>query len=160
MLEAFTWYKQSAFRWKGEKLVVYIDPWGLVGDLPPADLILITHAHGDHYEKSDIAKVKASKTAFVAPADVAKELSGKASELSGKAVSLAQDQRKAVLDAYGDLASRGEKLVSSVRRSAYTKRAVAQSKTARTQVKAAATSIRKAAGSTATATKAAAKKVG
>src|SRR5439155_1672818 len=75
--EAFTWYKQSAFRWKGEKLVVYIDPWGLVGDLPPADLILITHAHGDHYEKSDIAKVKASKTAFVAPADVAKELSGK-----------------------------------------------------------------------------------
>ena len=77
MLEAFTWYKQSAFRWKGEKLVVYIDPWGLVGDLPPADLILITHAHGDHYEKSDIAKVKASKTAFVAPADVAKELSGK-----------------------------------------------------------------------------------
>jgi len=89
----------------------------------------------------------------------AKELSGKASELSGKAVSLAQDQRKAVLDAYGDLAGRGEKLVSSVRRSAYTKRAVAQSKTARTQVKAAATSIRKAAGSTATATKAAAKKV-
>ena len=77
MLEAFTWYKQSAFRWKGEKLVMYIDPWGLVGDLPPADLILITHAHGDHYEKSDIAKVKASKTAFVAPADVAKELSGK-----------------------------------------------------------------------------------
>src|ERR671936_1526065 len=77
MLEAFTWYKQSAFRWKGERLVVYIDPWGLAGDLPPADLILITHAHGDHFEKSDIAKVKADKTAFVAPADVAKQLSGK-----------------------------------------------------------------------------------
>jgi len=76
MLESFTWYKQSAFRWKGERLVVYIDPWGLSGDLPPADLILITHAHGDHFEPQDIAKVKTSKTVQVAPADVAKELSG------------------------------------------------------------------------------------
>lgn len=76
MLEAFTWYKQSAFRWKGERLVLYIDPWGLTGDLPQADLVLITHAHGDHYSKDDLAKIKANKTVFVAPADVAKELSG------------------------------------------------------------------------------------
>ena len=76
MLEGFTWYQQAAFRWKTERLVVYIDPWGLSGDLPPADLILITHAHGDHYSKDDLAKIKASKTIFVAPADVAKELSG------------------------------------------------------------------------------------
>ena len=49
MLEGFTWYKQSAFRWKAERFVVYIDPWGLAGDVPPADLVLITHAHEDHY---------------------------------------------------------------------------------------------------------------
>ncbi len=76
MLEGFTWYKQSAFRWKGERLVLYIDPWGLGGDLPPADLVLITHAHGDHYSKDDLARVRGQKTNFVAPADVAKELSG------------------------------------------------------------------------------------
>ena len=76
MLDKFTWYKQSTFRWKDEKLVVYIDSWGLTDDLPPADLILITHAHGDHYAPDDIARVKAKKTVFVAPADVAKQLSG------------------------------------------------------------------------------------
>ncbi len=76
MLENFTWYQQSGYRWKGDRLVLYIDPWNLVGDLPPADLVLITHAHGDHYSTDDLAKVRASKTVFVAPADVAKELSG------------------------------------------------------------------------------------
>ena len=76
MLENITWYKQSAIRWKNERLVLYIDPWGLQGDLPPADVVLITHAHGDHYSNDDIKRVKAAKTTFIAPADVAKELSG------------------------------------------------------------------------------------
>ena len=76
MLDKFTWYKQSTFRWKDEKLVVYVDSWGLTDDLPPADLLLITHAHGDHFAPDDIARVKNEKTVIVAPADVAAQLSG------------------------------------------------------------------------------------
>ncbi len=92
LLKAFTWYKQSAFRWKGERLVVYIDPWGLTGDLPQADLVLISHYHFDHFSKDgdykepdksfapkgdgDLGKICGPKTVIVAPHDVAAELSG------------------------------------------------------------------------------------
>ena len=58
-----------------------------------------------------------------------------------------------------DLASRGEKLVGSIRSSAYTKRAVDQTKVARTQVKAARTSVRKAVETATEAAREAVKKV-
>jgi L-ascorbate metabolism protein UlaG (beta-lactamase superfamily) len=76
MLEAFTWYKQSAYRWKGGGLTVYIDPWGVSPQDGPADVIFITHAHFDHYQPDDIAIVRTGKTRIVAPHDVAKELGG------------------------------------------------------------------------------------
>ena len=75
MLERFTWFRQSAFRWRDEDLTVYIDPWGTTGD-PPADLILITHAHFDHFQIEEIERLLKPGTEIVAPADVAKEISG------------------------------------------------------------------------------------
>ena len=65
--------------------VILVDPWltvptnpdkNSVAELTRVDYILITHAHGDHFEPEDIAKVKAAKTVQVAPADVAQKLSG------------------------------------------------------------------------------------
>jgi dipeptidase len=84
----------------------------------------------------------------------------KARGLIGKAWAVAQTPRTTAVQAYQGLADRGEKLANGIRRSAYTRTALEQAKTARSQVKAATTSVRKAAGSSATAAKAAAKKVG
>ncbi|MHB1525887.1 MAG: MBL fold metallo-hydrolase [Candidatus Dormibacteria bacterium] len=75
MLEGFTWFKQSAYLWKGNGLSVYIDPWEVTTP-EPADLIVITHAHFDHLSPDDIERVRTPKTVVVAPRDVAQELSG------------------------------------------------------------------------------------
>jgi L-ascorbate metabolism protein UlaG (beta-lactamase superfamily) len=77
MLEKFTWYKQSAYKWKGGGITLYIDPWGLRDTEEPADVVFITHAHADHYEPADIAKIRKNTTQFVAPRDVAEKLDGK-----------------------------------------------------------------------------------
>lgn len=76
MLERFTWFRQSAMRYAGDGLTVYIDPWGTGEDEPPADLILITHAHFDHLQPDEIARLRTAGTKVLAPADVAKELPG------------------------------------------------------------------------------------
>ncbi|HWO71335.1 MAG TPA: MBL fold metallo-hydrolase [Actinomycetota bacterium] len=76
MLERFTWFKQAAFRWDGDGLTVYIDPWGIRDDDPPADVVFITHAHFDHFSQEDLERVRKEGTRFLAPHDVARELSG------------------------------------------------------------------------------------
>jgi L-ascorbate metabolism protein UlaG (beta-lactamase superfamily) len=76
MLEKFTWYKQSAYKWKGEGKTIYIDPWGLRAQEEPADVIFITHAHSDHFEPQDIEKIQKKTTQFVAPRDVADKIEG------------------------------------------------------------------------------------
>lgn len=75
MLEAFTWLKQSAFSYKADGLTVYIDPWGVPGE-DAADLVVITHAHFDHYSPQDLERIRTPRTRIVAPYDVAAELHG------------------------------------------------------------------------------------
>ena len=76
MLERFTWFRQSAFRWSDGERTIYIDPWGTPRTRPPADLILITHAHFDHFQPEEIATAAARRETSSRPHDVAAELRG------------------------------------------------------------------------------------
>jgi L-ascorbate metabolism protein UlaG (beta-lactamase superfamily) len=75
MIDRFTWFKQSAYLWRGDGLTVYIDPWGVTTD-DPADVVFITHAHFDHFSQEDLERIRKDGTRFVAPRDVARELPG------------------------------------------------------------------------------------
>ncbi len=71
------WLGHDSFRIEAEGLVIYIDPYRLpVGDPPKADLILITHHHGDHCSPEDVARIQASETVIVTVADAASKLTG------------------------------------------------------------------------------------
>ncbi len=48
--------------------VVHVDPLGKMGDydkLPKADLILITHEHGDHLDPQALSKIRTEKTRVI-----------------------------------------------------------------------------------------------
>jgi L-ascorbate metabolism protein UlaG (beta-lactamase superfamily) len=81
MLDRFTWFRQSAYLWRGDDLTVYIDPW-MVTTEDAADVIFITHAHFDHYQHDDIEKIRKEGTKIVAPRDIARELSGDVTPVS------------------------------------------------------------------------------
>jgi L-ascorbate metabolism protein UlaG (beta-lactamase superfamily) len=71
------WLGHASFRIDDGAARVYIDPWKLAGGAPKADVILITHAHFDHFSAEDIARIEQPTTVFVAPADVAAKLKAK-----------------------------------------------------------------------------------
>jgi L-ascorbate metabolism protein UlaG (beta-lactamase superfamily) len=81
MLDRFTWFKQSAYLWRGDGINVYIDPWGVTVD-EPADVVFITHAHFDHFNEEDLKKVVRRETTLVAPRNVAQELTGNVQPIS------------------------------------------------------------------------------
>jgi L-ascorbate metabolism protein UlaG (beta-lactamase superfamily) len=76
MLDRFTWFRQSAFRWRDDERTIYIDPWGTPADALPADVIFITHAHFDHFRPDEVERLSTAATHVVAPHDVAGELPG------------------------------------------------------------------------------------
>ncbi len=60
---------QSTIRMEANDKVVYIDPISIAGEPKDADVVLISHNHGDHFSSSDINKVmKDDSTIIVIPA--------------------------------------------------------------------------------------------
>lgn len=63
----------SSFQLKTLDKVIYIDPIEL-GNAEPADFILITHAHPDHFSIRDIKSLLKVETIIVCPKGVSKKL--------------------------------------------------------------------------------------
>ncbi len=67
--EKIDWLGHASFRINGSKSIVYIDPWKLKTNSPPADVICITHSHFDHLSEEDVALISKASTVIIAPAD-------------------------------------------------------------------------------------------
>lgn len=68
MLERITVLNHASVKLTGEKVTVYVDPYGLSGAPHDADLILVTHTHFDHLSPEDVEKVRKPGCALVLPA--------------------------------------------------------------------------------------------
>src|SRR5919109_1417072 len=77
LLDFLEWLGHSGFRIRVGKAVVYIDPYRVPDGSPPADLILITHGHYDHFSPQDVERLTVRGTWLVGPAAVAERVSGR-----------------------------------------------------------------------------------
>jgi L-ascorbate metabolism protein UlaG (beta-lactamase superfamily) len=73
MIDRIHWLGHASFRIDGPP-TIYIDPWQLGANPPPADLILVTHDHHDHCSPDDVARIRGAGTVVVASQSAAKKL--------------------------------------------------------------------------------------
>jgi len=70
------WLGHASFKIKSSSAVIYIDPFS-INESEPADIIVITHGHFDHFSPEDISKIAKQNTVIVATPDCASKISGK-----------------------------------------------------------------------------------
>lgn len=58
-------FEHDTVKLKGDKKIVYIDPFKVSKEMEKADVIIITHEHYDHCSEEDIAKLKKKGTQIV-----------------------------------------------------------------------------------------------
>ncbi|MGH8104579.1 MAG: MBL fold metallo-hydrolase [bacterium] len=75
MAEGIVWLGHASFRLTLDGKVIYIDPWK-VKRPAPADLVLITHTHFDHFAPDEIRQLCKDSTEIVGPYDCLPKLRG------------------------------------------------------------------------------------
>ncbi len=76
---SFVFFGHASFAVVCDEHVIYIDPVGTEADfskLPKADVVLVTHGHGDHLDKAAVELLSTPATVVVSTAAVGEELSG------------------------------------------------------------------------------------
>jgi L-ascorbate metabolism protein UlaG (beta-lactamase superfamily) len=73
VMRGIRWLGHASFLIE-DSIEIYIDPYDLPEGLPPADLILITHDHSDHFSPADLAKILKSATVVVSVNSVCDDL--------------------------------------------------------------------------------------
>jgi L-ascorbate metabolism protein UlaG (beta-lactamase superfamily) len=77
LIDAVEWLGHSGFRVRAARTTIYIDPYRVAADAAPADLVLVTHGHYDHFSPRDIAAISHARTWLIAPAAVAERVGGR-----------------------------------------------------------------------------------
>jgi L-ascorbate metabolism protein UlaG (beta-lactamase superfamily) len=91
LIDSVAWLGHAGFRIEAGAATIYIDPYRVPADAPPADAILVTHGHYDHFSPQDIQRLSNESTWLVAPPPVAERVSGRVTSLApGEGVELDQ----------------------------------------------------------------------
>jgi L-ascorbate metabolism protein UlaG (beta-lactamase superfamily) len=87
LIESLEWLGHSGFRIRAGRAVVYLDPYRVPDGAPPADLILVTHGHYDHFSPQDIERLSKRGTWLIGPAAVAERVGGQVHSIApGEAI--------------------------------------------------------------------------
>ncbi len=70
------WLGHASFRIDAPSGTIYIDPYELPENCPPADVVLVTHEHFDHCSPEDIASIREDATVVLAEKDAAAKIGG------------------------------------------------------------------------------------
>lgn len=82
LIDSVAWLGHAGFRIEIRGATVYIDPYRVSSGAPPADLILVTHGHYDHFSPRDVEALSHDETWLIAPAAVAERASGQVASIA------------------------------------------------------------------------------
>lgn len=105
---SFTAVEHASFVIQTSELVLYVDPVGSAEDyssFPAPDIILITHAHGDHFNSTLIKTLETEKTKIVANTEVVEKL-GKGHALKNGEVYFCEKIKIEAIPAYNSTPER------------------------------------------------------